>query len=132
MIGHLILYIGVIFSRNVTFTIVIMFLNGVCASGRASVGYLYMIELTPKKYHAYVGTVLSILNCLTTVFGCIYFRYISKHWIWLVLVGFTFNFLCVIFMFFIPESPKYLIARKRFDEARKSIYYIAKFNKKEI
>ena len=33
-------------------------------------------------------------------------------------------------MFLIPESPKYLITQKRFDEARTVINYIAKLNGK--
>ena len=31
-------------------------------------------------------------------------------------------------LFLIPETPKYYISWKRFDEARKSLNYVAKFN----
>jgi hypothetical protein len=34
-------------------------------------------------------------------------------------------------MFLVPESPKYLWSAKRFDEARKNLDFIARFNRKE-
>jgi len=34
-------------------------------------------------------------------------------------------------VFIIPESPKYLVSKKRFADARVSLRYIAKVNKKD-
>ena len=35
-------------------------------------------------------------------------------------------------MFFVPESPKYLVAKRRYDDARKVLLQIAKVNNKNI
>ena len=48
MTGHLTLYMAIIFSRDVNLTIVLMFICGSFSCGRAAVGFLYLIELTPK------------------------------------------------------------------------------------
>ena len=34
-------------------------------------------------------------------------------------------------VWFLPESPKFYISRKRYDDARQSINFIAKVNKKD-
>jgi len=47
MFLHALMYIGIILSRNLDMTIVFMGFFGFFSLGRASVGYLYMQELTP-------------------------------------------------------------------------------------
>lgn len=49
MTGHFIFYAGIIASRNLILTTVLMFFLGMNSVGRAAVGYLYMMELTPLK-----------------------------------------------------------------------------------
>jgi hypothetical protein len=36
--------------------------------------------------------------------------------------------ICVIFLFFSPESPRFLVSTKRYDEARYALNKIAKIN----
>jgi hypothetical protein len=35
-------------------------------------------------------------------------------------------------MFFVPESPKYLVAKRRYDDAREVLLKIARINKKHV
>ena len=49
MSGHCAIYLGLILSRNLNLTITLMYFFGFFSLGRASVGYLYMQELTPAK-----------------------------------------------------------------------------------
>ena len=35
-------------------------------------------------------------------------------------------------MFFVPESPKYLVAKKRYDEAREVLLIMARMNNKKV
>ena len=58
----------------------------------------------------------------------IYFVYISRTWYGFVAVGLVMNVIVVIGCFFIPESPKFLISKKRYHEARIALKYIAKVN----
>lgn len=54
--------------------------------------------------------------------------YISKYWRGYQLIGWSFNFVTIVGVFFMPESPKFLISKNKFDEARTSLRVIAKFN----
>ena len=47
MFGHLAFYIAIVCSKSLTLTIILFYFFGFCSVGRASVGYLYMQELTP-------------------------------------------------------------------------------------
>ncbi len=49
MLGHFIFYSGVVASRSLLFTTIFMFFLGIFTCGRAAVGYLYLVELTPIK-----------------------------------------------------------------------------------
>ena len=46
---YLIVYLAVLLSRNMIFTIFLMALLGCCGVGRANVGYIYLQEMTPVK-----------------------------------------------------------------------------------
>jgi MFS family permease len=49
MSGHLVAYGAILLSRNMTFSIVMMFFFGFFSLGRASIGYIYMQEFLPTK-----------------------------------------------------------------------------------
>jgi MFS family permease len=49
MIGHLVFYGGEILSRNLKLTTGLQFFLGTMSVGRASIGYLYMLELIPTE-----------------------------------------------------------------------------------
>ena len=105
---------------------------GMASLGRASVGYLYMIELTPTKQQAIIGTFLQVMNTCVTIFSCIYFYFISKQWQWFILVGFTLSAITpVLTKLFLPESPKYLQSKGKWDELRAAMSVIARVNSRE-
>ena len=49
MLCHGLIYFGIVMSRSLKLTTALMFFLGMAGAGRASVGYLYMLELTPLK-----------------------------------------------------------------------------------
>jgi MFS family permease len=58
MICHGIFYSGIILSHNIKLTTALQFFMGMASVGRASVGFLYTLELLPQKKQALVGTIL--------------------------------------------------------------------------
>lgn len=63
--------------------------------------------------------------------GTFYFWQISKHWQGLEIYAASLCVISLIGSTIMPESPKFLITMKRYDEARHAISAIAKANGKE-
>ena len=83
---------------------------GVVASGRISVGYVYMSEFLTPKNMLVVATIFSILDGGTNLFGTLYFEFISKNYLWLATFGLTLNLMCVLGVaFWVPESIQWLL-----------------------
>lgn len=128
MIGHFTFFSAIIISRNRIATTTLMFLLGMSSVGRATVGYLYMMELSPLKQQTIIGTLLQIFNTLVTIMACVYFYFISKQWVWFEVTGAVINFIVIICVYFMPESPKYLHAQKKWDEMRLNLNKIGSVN----
>jgi hypothetical protein len=60
----------------------------------------------------------------------LYFDFISKNWLYLAYSGLGLSIFCLGISFFLPESPKFYYGQKKFDKARESLNYIARFNGK--
>jgi hypothetical protein len=67
-------------------------------------------------------------NSLVALFGCLYFWLIWKNWLGIEILAGVLGVISGIGAFFMPESPKFLISKHRYDEARDSINRIASFN----
>ncbi len=99
--------------------------------GRATVGYLYALELVPLNSQATVGTIMRIFSSSVAIFVTLYYYLISKYWVWLQVFGLTLNLIAVIGTVFMPESPRYLLNTKRYDECRAVLSLIGRFNGKD-
>ena len=75
-----------------------------------------------------MGTVLLFFDNFTVIFICLYFKYISRYWLWFQLFGVGLNALALIGVLFIPESPEYLYSFYRFEECRNVIRQIGRWN----
>lgn len=126
----MIFYLGEILSRNIKLTTGLQFFLGAMSVGRATIGYLYMLELIPTEYQAAAGTTLQVVNSSVTILSCLYFYFISKYWLWFQLFGWSLNVLTVICVIFMPESPKYLLTKNRFEECRFILSRMAQVNGK--
>ena len=66
------------------------------------------------------------------VVGTIYFWKISKHWFWYCLVGYVWQVISVVLLFFMPESPRWLVSVGRLSEAKVAFETIAKWNRTNL
>lgn len=105
-----------------------MFVFGICGAGRASIGYLYLLELVPKESKVLIGTLNFCVSESIYVLSAIFFKYISKETAYMLIIGLVVNFICDVAICFIPESPEYLYAVKDYQNARANLNYIARFN----
>jgi len=57
-----------------------------------------------------------------------YFVYISKEWVWLQIPNIVLCCMGVMWILYLPETPKYLLAKKKWDDARLCYKKIAYLN----
>ena len=107
-------------------------MTGTMASLRVSVGYVYLMELLPKKAKTFVTTIWCVQEAFIYVFATIYFWVISKHWFYFGLIGYFFCIGSVTLLFFMPESPAFLINVGKIERANMIFAKIAKINGKEF
>ena len=96
---------------------------------KTGTNYVYLLEMIPKKRVTAVSTSMMLVDGACLIWISIYYLYISKDWQYLIIFGAVVTGVSNVAMFIIPESPKYYYSAKKYDLARKSLRYIARFNK---
>lgn len=66
------------------------------------------------------------------VAATLYFWQISKNWFPFVCVGFVWQIISCVMLFWMPESPSYLISAGRLEEAHQAFATIARLNRKQL
>jgi MFS family permease len=111
-------YIALVCSQNFLLTVILSFLIGVVNAGIYNGGYINLCEYVAQSLKIHVGTVLLIFDNLTVCLVCLYFKYVTRYWLWFQLIGIFFNVVGLIGILFVPESPEYLFSFYRFEECR--------------
>ena len=120
------LYTGILITGHIDVMITVVFLEGVAASCTQTVGWVYMMELLPLHRQAIVAAIYASWDsCITYLLVTLYFWVISNRWFPLALFGYLLQCLSVIFVWWLPESPKLLVELNRFDEAEAAMVKIA-------
>jgi hypothetical protein len=76
-----------------------------------------------------MGTVLQLNNGFVAVYTVLYYMFISQYWIPINIFGAVLTAISAVGVYFIPESPKFYISIRKYDEAREAINFIARTNK---
>ena len=63
---------GLSLSKSLAVTVPVFFVFGLSSIGRAIVTYVYVLELTPKKYKALIGTCNLCLDTVISLFTTAY------------------------------------------------------------
>ncbi len=93
-------------------------MQGFISNIRASLSYLYGQEITPRENASFVGSVYNIFDALTMCWMSLYFRYISKDWLYSQLICLILIAISTALAFRLPESPLYLIKVGKYTEAK--------------
>lgn len=91
-------------------------------------GYVNVCEYVHKPWKNHVCTILLVFDMLTTILIGVYFHYVSRYWLWFIMIGLISNIIAVVGIFFIPESPEYLYSYYRFNDCRQVVHRIAEWN----
>jgi SP family arabinose:H+ symporter-like MFS transporter len=115
--------IGSASSHSLSFFLFSRILGGIAVGVASILSPMYIAELAPAKYR---GTLVS-LNQLAIVIGILiafFSNYLllgigENNWRWMLLVMAAPAVLLFFSLFLVPESPRWLVARNRNDEAMK-------------
>ena len=117
--------LGTAFAGGLAFFIVARIIGGLGVGMAILVAPMYIAEVSPKKYRGLMVSInqLNIVLGISVAFFSNYFinRYIpdeSLNWRWMLGVGIVPAFAYFVFLFIIPQSPRWLMLRNRHDEAR--------------
>ena len=72
-----------------------------------------------KRDKVIVLTIQFMMESVVYLLNIIYFLYISKEWVWLQIPNVILCLVGVMWVYYLPETPHWLLAKKRYDEARK-------------
>ena len=116
--------IGCAFAWNVTVLIIARFIIGIAIGITSYVVPMYIAEISPASKRGALVT----LNQLMITIGLL-LSYVSDYllsddtngesWRWMFFVGFFPGLLLLIGMFFLPETPRWLISRGRWEEGKR-------------
>jgi MFS family permease len=122
-------YFSIVFlTRNLQFIYVFCFIIGLFSCWRLSLGFIYGQEIIKETKQNLGGAMFNLFDASVVIFSSLFLLKISRNWVSLhsVFIGIaTLAFLISIIM---PESPKFLVQRKDYEQACKSYNIIARYN----
>ena len=107
---NFVLVLILMFSMWPWLTSLALFGLGLSITSRYYVGYTFTVEMNPKAQQAYVTTAVFICETLVYLIVCGYFVYISSYWRPLQYVNLGITALASVFVYFMPETPPFLVA----------------------
>jgi len=94
-----------------------------------TVPYVYLVELVPARFSTSMSAGITSFDSATTAVVCIYFVFISKDWFPLFFAMTLLSTLSyLVIVFFLPESPIWLLNTGKTSDAIAALNKIGKFN----
>lgn len=108
------------------------FITGAMLNSLYSVSFILLIELTTKPFYTLVANINLYIYVLGE-FVVLIIAYFSRDWQVLMAVNASYSvmILCVI-IFLLPESPRFLVEKRRYAEARQIFFKMAKVNDRPL
>jgi MFS family permease len=107
-------YLGIVLSKSLTLTTALAFFMGFLHIGIYNGCYINVCEYVDIRWKNKVCTLLLVFDMLTVIIIGIYWRFISKYWLWLQIFALAINFIAIFGLYILPESPEYLYCFYRF------------------
>ena len=123
--------IGTLLSRSLPMLYATIILGGVSETGRYYVAYVYAIEIMPERLQHISGLAIFFFMASIKIIVCLYF-WTSEAKDWKVMSYIALGCAIVSFIgtiFFMPESPRFLLKKKKFSECAKILMAIQRTNK---
>ncbi|KAK6189071.1 hypothetical protein SNE40_005116 [Patella caerulea] len=120
--------IGISFANSYILFVVLRFFQGILMQGLQTSSYILAMELVVPRHRPYIGAFIECFwgASVITVAGLAYF---IRNWRYIQLAISIPSVIAVFYICFVPESLRWLIMRKKFDEAGKLIEKTCRVNK---
>jgi MFS family permease len=128
LVMHLGFMAGIMVVTNYVLCYVLVFIFGLSLTARYYVGYAYNVEMQPKSHYVLVGTSMFLIESIAYLSICVYFMKVSKYWKPLQIPNIILISAGLVFLCFMPESPRFLISKQRFEDARDVFKWIGQVN----
>lgn len=107
----------------------VVFFLGIEQSARFQAGYVYLSEFCLEHLQRPLVTAIAMIATAESGTLCaFYFKFLNKDWKYFQLIGISICLVCLVSVIFIPESPRWLIARGKYKQAFEVFKRIAKVN----
>ena len=126
---HVVCSIVMLFSNDLKLSLFMTFFLGFAMGGRVLVGYCWMAEHMREVDLPKVTIILFILDSFGNMIATIYFKFVSKNWIYLFAAPQIILIIAVIMLvMYRTDSPKYFYSKKDFIKLRWSLTIIGRNN----
>lgn len=100
------------------------------ASLNSSVTYVYLVEITAKRYQRLTVALTLLFETSSALIAPLIYKYISTRFQIVIVIAVIAKLVSLVLIKWIIESPKYLIAEKNYEKYERSKKDIVRFNKK--
>nr|KAI8729344.1 organic cation transporter protein-like isoform X1 [Biomphalaria glabrata] len=121
----------VAFSMSLTFLCIISLVNGSACTAYYNVLYVLGLELVGQNNRILAGTVIVSFFGIGIILLPV-MAYFLRDWKTLQLAASAWVIVFVLYYWCVPESPRWLISKKRFTEADAILQHAAKVNKRSM
>mmetsp|Transcript_24027 Transcript_24027/g.36967 ORF Transcript_24027/g.36967 Transcript_24027/m.36967 type:complete len:262 (-) Transcript_24027:1110-1895(-) len=121
--------IGLFLTHRLEIAFFLMVIIGMTLPGKNIVCFNLVLESCPLSLKQTVVNLVMIAETFYIIIIAFYYQFISKNWMYLQGWGLLQISVSLIFAaLYFKESPKFLMNKGRYDEARATMRHIAKFN----
>jgi len=121
----------ILFTSNIHHLFLFMIVLGTTFSGKNIVALNFAIECQPEGMKQFVVSLYWLVELSSIILWSFYYQKLDKNWFPLQAVYFVVGIIAMfIAIFLLPESPRFLYNKQKFDQARAGLNYISVFNGK--
>lgn len=106
---NLLVYVAILAANKLEQICFLILVLGFFTTTRSSVSYVYLLELVPKRIQSSYGGLFVMVSSLIIPITVLYFWFVSNDWIYIHYFGIGCQVVCLVCLYFIPESPRLLI-----------------------
>ncbi len=127
---HIALNISINYITSYTYLVIYLVLFGIRIPMASHVPYMLLMELVSPKYRSQFSVLVNGIDGLGNLFIALGFKYLQDWKLWFVINDIETGLILLSAIIFLPESPRYLISKSKFQKAHKVFAYIATINRK--